>query len=155
MLSVNFVRIFAGGFLGLLTDLVLKLILYGVGGRIAPQMMAGSEALGQNAAESALRVPLALALMIFTCHLVIVWLYALIRPRFAAWFSASAAAAIGVWLVNVVVWHFFLFALNLFTLDAAIWQSVIDLFTTIGGAVVSATVYGRAPSSSQLANSPT
>ena len=101
MSRINTGRVIIGG---LVAGVVLNCIDYVVNGMwLAPQWTAASAKLGSGLDAMSGNAVTGYVVADFILALVIVWLYAAIRPRFGAGAGTAVKAAVAVWLVDAAL----------------------------------------------------
>jgi hypothetical protein len=101
MSTISTGRVIVGG---LVAGFVLNCIDYAVNGMwLAPQWTAATAKLGNQLDAMSGTAVGGYVAADFVCGLVIVWLYAAIRPRFGPGAGTAVKAAIAVWLVNAAL----------------------------------------------------
>ena len=85
----------------------------------------------------------AFLLIDFALGILLVWLYAAIRPRFGAGVATAVKAAVFAWMLGGSVWYLFTL-LGLFSYTSFLMGMAVSLANTIASTLVGAKLYKEA-----------
>jgi hypothetical protein len=139
-MAINTSKVVVGG---LAAGLVANIIGYvGFGLMLGPRMEAEAVAVapelaGRGMAGSAIAVTVVAQ---FVIGLLLVWIYAAIRPRFGPGMKTATYAALVVWVCGIV-FHLDWLAMGLMTISTYVMATVVALVQLIPSAGVGAMLY--------------
>lgn len=123
--KINVGRVILGGIVaGIVVD-VLAYIVDGV--LLAPQWAAGMKALGHTDFSSSEII--GFNVLGLVTGLVLIWIYAAIRPRFGAGVQTAIYAGVAVWVVGALIPNL------TFMCVAGLFSHRLMAYTTLGGVV--------------------
>lgn len=143
MASINNTRVILGGLAAGLVMNVIDFIsnMFIMGARTQAEWTAVNPLIWANANDPK-KLP-AFLLIDFALGILLVWLYAALRPQFGPGPATAVRAAIFAWLVGGSVWYLFTL-LGLFSYTSFVMGNSIALVNTIASAMVGAKLYKEA-----------
>ena len=135
--NINILRVILGGLLAGIVIVVGELILNGV--ILGEQFIANRHKLGLED-PSTLELTIG-AILTLLYGVILIWIYAAIRPRFGAGPKTAFIAAITFWAIAYVLFLFSLWANGLVPLDFAIISILWGLVEAPIAALVGASLY--------------
>lgn len=143
MASINTGKVIVGG---LAAGVVMNVIdfvsnMYILGDRMKADMDALNPVLWTNMNDMS-RMPAFLAVD-FVLGIVLVWLYAAIRPRFGAGAGTAMKAGLSLWLVGTAIF-FYLTTAGMFSMGTFVYSGCLSLVNMLASAWVGAKLYSEA-----------
>ena len=140
-MAINTQRVIVGGLAAGVVTNVLGFLGYGM--LLAPRFNADIDAVVPGLSTRMNAAPGALAATIvtqFVIGLLVVWLYAAIRPRFGPGFKTAAYAALAIWICGFLFYQGWFFA-GMMTATTYMLASVVNLVVLLVGAYVGGMLY--------------
>jgi hypothetical protein len=139
---INMSRVIAGG---LLAGLVMNAIDFLVNGiLLAPAWAEATVALGIDPESTMATSAVGWTTFDFLCGIVLVWIYAAIRPRFGPGPSTAAIASLTVWGVTHLAFASFVF-MDLFPLTLVAQSGAGGLVAALAGGHAGCWIYREEP----------
>lgn len=140
MTPINTQRVFLGG---LAAGFVMNVIdfasnMFIMGARTQAEWTAVNPLIWANANDPR-KLP-AFLLIDFALGILLVWLYAAIRPRFGPGMATAIKAAVFAWALGGSVWYLFTL-LGLFSYTSFLMGMAVSLVNTIASTLVGAKLY--------------
>jgi hypothetical protein len=140
-MAINTQKVIVGGLAAGVVTNVLGFLGYGM--LLAPRFNAEMDAVVPGLSTRMSAAPGAMAATIvtqFIIGLLVVWLYAAIRPRFGPGFKTAVYAALVVWVCGFVFYQGWYFA-GMMSAGLYLLASVVNLVTLLVGAYVGCMLY--------------
>ena len=135
---INIGRVILGGIVAGIVGDILGYLVDGV--MLAPQWAAGMRALGR--AEFSVSQNVAFNIIGLVYGILIVWLYAEIRPRYGAGPKTAVCAGLAVWVAGVLLPNIgFMWAAGLFPASLTVMTTAAGIVELVLAALAGAALY--------------
>jgi hypothetical protein len=136
--KINLGRVILGGIVAGIVSDVLGFLVDGV--LLAPRWAAGMTALGHAEFSSSQLIEFNVLGLVF--GIVLVWIYAAIRPRFGAGVKTAICAGVAVWVVGTLLPNLgFMWIPGLFSRHLTAYTTACGLVEVVIAAIAGAAVY--------------
>ena len=136
--KINFGRLILGGIVAGIVGDILGYLVDGV--MLAPQWAAGMRALGK--AEFSVSQNVVFNVIGLVYGTLIVWLYAMIRPRYGAGPKTAVWAGLAVWVAGVLLPNIgFMWAAGLFPASLTVMTTAAAIVELVAAALAGAALY--------------